>query len=182
VLVCSQSWSLALQWAREQQCPWDVSTCINAAWNGQLHTLKWARGNDCPWDLGRVLYNAERLYGDALVWLEQQSDRPWTAAEKTRLLDFAGRRDRLATMQWLRKREAAWPNSFVGTIGNEARNIAWGVPAMEYALANGYTWADAHWQCQQLAPELYTDVRYRRNAIKVLAWAHNNGCPCTCNK
>jgi hypothetical protein len=134
-------------------------------------------------ELGDVLLNAERLYGDGLVWLEQQSDRPWTAVEKTRLLAIAGRRNNIATMNWLRERGAAWPNSFVSAcrVNGDPYRMAWTIPAMKYALANGHTWADGNWQCQQFAPELYSSAASRKNAMDLSAWAHKNGCPCTCN-
>ena len=75
-----------LQWARENDCPWDSSTCSYAASGGHLEdaevgarerlpvgrgdvlgtrrraatsrTLKWARENDCPWDEGTCAYAA----------------------------------------------------------------------------------------------------------------------------
>jgi hypothetical protein len=39
-----------LQWAHEHGCPWDESTCANAAEHCHLHVLKWARENGCPWN------------------------------------------------------------------------------------------------------------------------------------
>jgi hypothetical protein len=38
-----------LQWAQEQGCEWDMTTCANAAQGGSLELLKWARENGCPW-------------------------------------------------------------------------------------------------------------------------------------
>jgi len=67
-----------LKWARENDCPWDVDTCLAlggklevlvgvgagarvpvgyahvcgacAAQSGCLEVMKWLRENDCPWD------------------------------------------------------------------------------------------------------------------------------------
>ena len=39
-----------LQWARENGCPWDESTCYQAAQWGHLEVLQWAHQNGCPWD------------------------------------------------------------------------------------------------------------------------------------
>ena len=39
-----------LQWARENDCPWDEWTCVHAAEGGHFEILKWARANGCPWD------------------------------------------------------------------------------------------------------------------------------------
>ena len=36
-----------LQWARENGCPWDESTCWGAAENGHLEVLEWAKANGC---------------------------------------------------------------------------------------------------------------------------------------
>jgi hypothetical protein len=90
----------------------------------------------------------------------------------------------LANAKWLRERGAAWPTSFVAHSGlwqlpNATR--CWTVPAMQWALANGYTWAATNWQCQQLAPQLHIYAGSKVRAQQMFAWAHNNGCPCTCN-
>jgi len=37
-----------LQWAREQDCPWDADTCSDAARGGHLEVLKWAWEHGCP--------------------------------------------------------------------------------------------------------------------------------------
>ena len=39
-----------LQWAHQNDCPWNEKTCKEAASGGQLEALKWARENGCPWD------------------------------------------------------------------------------------------------------------------------------------
>ena len=38
-----------LQWARADECPWDLRICRYAAKNGKLEVLQWARTNGCPW-------------------------------------------------------------------------------------------------------------------------------------
>jgi hypothetical protein len=38
-----------LQWARENDCPWDWLTCYHAAKGGHLAALQWARAHGCPW-------------------------------------------------------------------------------------------------------------------------------------
>jgi hypothetical protein len=39
-----------LKWARENDCPWDESTCSQAAEEGHIELLRWARMNGAPWD------------------------------------------------------------------------------------------------------------------------------------
>jgi hypothetical protein len=37
-----------LQWACENNCPWDERTCACSAQEGHLAVLQWARENGCP--------------------------------------------------------------------------------------------------------------------------------------
>ena len=50
-----------LQWARENDCPWDEETCARAAIGGHLEVLQWARAKGCPWDECTRARAAERL-------------------------------------------------------------------------------------------------------------------------
>jgi hypothetical protein len=175
-----------LQWARELDYPWSPGICTEAARNGHLRVLQWARANGCRWLLNTVLNNAEELLDsgtETLVWLQQQSERSWTDDEKTLLMTFAGRRSNVAALQWLREKRAMWPSSFVDTTysNGTSTNVCWQVAAAEWALTNGHTWADAGWQCKQLALHLYSEEQHKLNASEVFAWAHTNGCPCTCS-
>ena len=66
-----------LQWARAGGCPWDESTCIDAARGNHLHVLQWARRshalttseNECPWndEVAEVAFEAGHL--DILRWI-----------------------------------------------------------------------------------------------------------------
>ena len=38
-----------LQWARENDCPWDENLCMYAAKGGHLQMLRWLRENGAPW-------------------------------------------------------------------------------------------------------------------------------------
>jgi hypothetical protein len=173
-----------LQWAREQGCPWDKKTCSNAAWQCHLHILQWARANGCPWNRIRVLELAAHWAGvDMLEWLQHNSGEPWSDEDKAKMLARSGRSFSPAAMKWLRDRGAAWPSSFVATFfsSNKETSVCWTVPNLKWALANGCPWGE--WQCQQFAPNLYTvpQAVNKKNAIEVFAWAHKNGCSCTCN-
>ena len=37
-----------LRWAHRNGCPWNTLTCANAALGGHLEVLRWARENGCP--------------------------------------------------------------------------------------------------------------------------------------
>lgn len=39
-----------LQRARQNDCPWNATTCASAAGGGHLGIVQWARQNECPWD------------------------------------------------------------------------------------------------------------------------------------
>jgi hypothetical protein len=160
-----------LQWAREQGCPWDEWTCYNAAWKGNLRMLQWARANGCAWHRENVLRVAAMHAGvDMLEWLQGHSGKPWSDEDKAAMLLPSS---------------PAWPTSFIGSTTGMFQQIpdveiCWTEAAMQWALANGCTWGE--WQCQKLNPDLYTIENNRSNAISVFAWAHKNGCPCTCDR
>jgi hypothetical protein len=50
-----------LQWAREQDCPWNHRTCMSAAAGGHLEVLKWAREHGCDWSV--LTCHAAAQYG-----------------------------------------------------------------------------------------------------------------------
>lgn len=46
--VARCGWMSILQWARENGCPWDVSTTIAASAAGRVDVLQWAVRHGCP--------------------------------------------------------------------------------------------------------------------------------------
>jgi hypothetical protein len=146
-----------------------------------LRVLQWARANGCPWDVSIVLQFAGAGGGvEVLEWLQQHCGRVWTAAEMTAMLYEACSFNALDEAKWLRERGAEWPSSFYSYDKEEKSMISWSVRAVKWALANGCTWVD--WQCQQLAPELCIQSDFKKDAVKLFALAHLNGCPCTCTR
>ncbi len=57
-----------LKWARENSCPFNVTTCSNAAKKGHLHILKWARENGFPWNMNTCNMAAKGGYLHILEW------------------------------------------------------------------------------------------------------------------
>jgi hypothetical protein len=99
------------------------------------------------------------------------------------MLLHAGRWYDVRPAKWLRQLGAVWPSTFIGSIMFQhvpCVKICWTVPAIKWALANGCAWGE--WQCQKLNPDLYTLQGNKRSATEVFAWAHKNGCPCTCDR
>ena len=69
-----------LQWARENDCPWDKYTCVLAAGGGHLHILQWARENGCPWDEDTCLWAADSGHLHILQWA-RENGCPWNPNE-----------------------------------------------------------------------------------------------------
>eukprot|EP00953_Heterococcus_sp_UTEX-ZZ885_P016647 9351-Heterococcus_DN1.PRE.3 len=108
--------------------------------------------------------------------LQQNSERPWTAAEMTSMLDTAGKRGELVALRWLRNCGAEWPSNFYSFYSSSDEiEDHWDKDAAMWALANGCTWGD--WQCEQLKQDVSEDA----DVAVFFAWAHEHGCPCTCN-
>ena len=67
-----------LRWAREHGCPWNGTTCEQAAVSGHLEVLKWAREHDCPWDEGTCGHAALGGHLEMLQWAREHNC-PWSA-------------------------------------------------------------------------------------------------------
>ena len=37
-----------MKWLKENGCPWDIFTFVNATLNGNLENMKWLKENGCP--------------------------------------------------------------------------------------------------------------------------------------
>ena len=57
-------------------CPWDETTCHNAAKGGHLEVLQWARQNGCPWNEWTCSYAAEGGHLEVLQWA-RENGCPW---------------------------------------------------------------------------------------------------------
>ena len=86
-----------LKWAHEHECPWDENTCSTAAEYGHLEILKWARENDCPWDKDTCTWAAENDHLDILKWA-RQNDCPWYANDCAKA---ASRRGHDEIYEWI---------------------------------------------------------------------------------
>jgi len=77
---------LALQWARENRCPWYEETCAYAALNGHLATLRWARKNGCPCDKWTCANAAYGGHLEVLQWAHENGCEwdSWTCASAAR--------------------------------------------------------------------------------------------------
>eukprot|EP00953_Heterococcus_sp_UTEX-ZZ885_P015635 8803-Heterococcus_DN1.PRE.2 len=169
--------------ARLYGMQWNVSLTGYAAYYGKYELLQWLHRCNCPWDLDSIIdgvvdYSFDNLELEHIKQLYAISG-PWPGR---RLLDV---------LQW-----AACFNA-LDTFNKKdtpAVSQCWPLQCVQWVLANGSTWLV--WRCQDLAPQHYeccTDGAehgedtcdldcHRKNAIQLFAWAHENGCPCTCGE
>jgi hypothetical protein len=173
--------------ARVRGAPWHEDMCIDAAYYGNFELLKWLHTSGCPWNPFNVAVHAVRgKRGERqhiLPWLlsivEERSQK-----DKKKLLLEAGSAYSIASLQLMLDAGAHWPSSFFGEkrAGTSSLRVCWNFRAVAWALDNGCTWGA--WRCQDCAPELYTepqsDKYNEQNAVGLFEWAHENGCPCTC--
>ena len=96
-----------LKFARQLNppCPWDESTCRDAAYGGHLDVLQWARSQDppCPWDVYTCCYAASGGHLDVLQWARSQ-DPPCPWDEST--CSGAAWGGHLHVLQWLRSQDS----------------------------------------------------------------------------
>jgi hypothetical protein len=142
--------------------------------------LQWLHECGCPWDEAAVCKDAARSGRvDVLMWL-QQVTASWADELKRTKLFEASWQNMWEAAKWLRQQGADWPSSFYGTVvvGRDKGQVCWTAPIVKWALDNGCTWGE--WQCNQLQADLYATEYRKWQAINLFAWAHKNGCPCTC--
>jgi hypothetical protein len=178
-----------LMWARENGCPWNVSTCIEAAENGHLACLKWAHENGCPLENGRPLKNNICLYAaegghlECLKWA-RWNGCPWD--ERTcnraayrghleclkwahengcplseRTCAHAAEGGRLDCLKWARESGCDW-DKWTCTKAAEGGSLE----CLEWARENGCDWDE--WTCAHAAGN---------GRLECLKWARKNGCP-----
>lgn len=92
-----------LKWARKIGCPWDESTCANAAFHGNLEILHYARSQGCRWDESTCSAAAGRGHLETLQWAHDNGCRwnEWTCAA-------ASGNGFLETLKWLREHGCPW--------------------------------------------------------------------------
>jgi hypothetical protein len=173
--------------ARVRGAAWDEYKCIDAAYYGDFELLKWLHTSGCPWHAFSVAVHAVRgkrgQRKRMLPWL-LATVKEWSQKDKNKLLLEAGGAYSIASLQLMQEAGAEWPESFIGeqSTGAHSRRVCWSFRAVAWPLGKGCSWGA--WRCQDFAPELYTELHSdeynRQNAKDLFKWAHENGCPCTC--
>jgi hypothetical protein len=158
---------------------WSSEFCSDAAFHGKLDLLQWLYDRRCPWQRDTVLtYAAAKGSVSMLIWL-QTVIKPWSAAQRTHMLNRAVEHSKLEAVQWLRLQGAEWSNVSSACVLLQRRSHSVTQYNMiKWILANGCSWAN--WQCAKVsAVQYYTDANKQRRA-ELFTLAHEHGCPCTC--
>jgi hypothetical protein len=177
--------------AKLHDLKWLSSFCNLCVITNNLALLQWLRRSGCTWDANLLRENASAAANTAMLkWLYAVT-KPWSQEVRDELLWDAGVNGHLELAKWSREVGAAWPSSFYNIPVAFCEGL-WDLPLMQWALANGCPWGA--WQCKDMLPQHWTcwtceDQQapcYRNScdsnlACDVLRWAHDNGCPCTCD-
>jgi hypothetical protein len=168
--------------ARVRGLAWMTWLCEGAAFSNKLELLKWLQESGCPWEERLVCRSAVRGgHVNLLQWLQRKTSA-WSNVLKAELLRLACWSDQLGVAQWLRQRDAGWPKSFIGMrpTGGTVEFVCCSSPVLvKWALASGCFWGN--WRCQELSVVLYTEKKFKKRAAELLTFAHQHGCPCTCD-
>jgi hypothetical protein len=175
--------------ARVYGFQWCEELAIAASYCKKYELLQWLIRCGCPWGVVAIAAGAFRTYDVAHMTKIRAITGPWPANLLRVQLCDAALFDKLDTVKWLREQGVAWPERFCNT--NTGEN--WSLKCVQWAIANGSTWLV--WRCQDLESHHYecrsdgpvhidntcSDIHcYRKHAQELFAWAHKNGCPCTC--
>jgi hypothetical protein len=123
----ANGWLALLQWARANGCPWDKSTCAQAARGGHLDVLQWAFTNGCPWGEETCVWAAERGHLEVLQWA-RTNGCPW---DKLACVN-AAKGGHLDVLQWARANGCPWDK-------RTCMSAAWAghLEVLQWARANG---------------------------------------------
>jgi hypothetical protein len=184
----------AITLARLYGLAWNTSLTEYAACFKKYELLKWLRKCGCPWNLDDIMTNARDN-----AELQDIKDvcaitGPWPIETLSDMMNEVALYDEPETVKWCREQGAEWPKSFYD-LEYAPHGNCWPVRCVQWAIANGSTFLE--WRCQDLAPHQFLcklgvddhsdDASrghncFRNIAIELFRWAHENGCPFTCNE
>jgi hypothetical protein len=186
-----------LSLAKHYDLKWSDSFTLMAARTNKLELMQWLHECGCPINYRDAIGSAIHFdFVDILEWIHSTEAVTWDRTMLQLNLEEAGRAGSVNAAAWLRRQGARWPDSFVEVDISPDRyfgNACWMLSTVKWALANGCTWG--HWQCQELAHERVTGTvpepfgsacmelgskQCAQTVYELFAWAHENGCPCTC--
>jgi hypothetical protein len=155
-----------------------------------LELLLWLVEHGCPWALRSAAMNALHSV-PMLQRIRTLQAEPWPLQLQIDLMWEAGLRNCTAAVSWLHEQGTDWPYSFVRVDQVSAgrgpysrfnmisrRVTCWPVAAVQLALSSGSTWQQ--WNCIQLRDSPSTEHSDSQRSRELFTWAHQNGCPCSC--
>ena len=125
---CENGYLLLLQYAHENDCPWDKWTCMVAAENGQLECLRYAHENGCRWDEDTCTYAAWNGHLDCLKYAHENGCS-WD--EET--CSYAAKNGYLECLKYAHENGCSWNED---TCYNAANNGH--LDCLKYARDNGW--------------------------------------------
>jgi hypothetical protein len=180
-----------LSLARVYGLQWCSRYADYAAYSKMYVLLKWLLKCGCPCDLAVIARDAIRTYDVEHMTKVRAITGPWPTPSLSAQLTDAAMFNKLDTVKWLREQGAAWPERFTYAY----HGFIWSLKCVQWARTKGSGWLV--WRCQDLALQEYicggtgddhndddcsSDTCTSKHAMDLFKWAHENGCPCTCNE
>ena len=182
------------------EMPWTEELATFAAQNEHRvpGLLQWVLDSDCPWDpriVMRIIINSTGSNWPASLGILKSlwSRKPrLSSGDKASILEAAGILGGHKVAQWLRHTvDAPWPVTWwyrvserehIDLAGPPVRGtlISWSLNTFRWARAEGAPWGTS-WRCQMFDEAWYRQGNTADDASDVFTWAHQHGCPCTCN-
>lgn len=96
-----------LSWAHENGCPWSKETCENAAWAGETACLAYAHEHGCPWDAETMENAAKGGHMDCLKFAVRHGCpiSSWAS-------EYAGYHGHVSCMRFILAHASAWQPKF----------------------------------------------------------------------
>jgi hypothetical protein len=163
----------------DMRYPGDMAN--DAAYYGRLQLLQWLHERRNAWSDADVLDWAARGGSlDVLIWL-QSVTAPWTDAKKVHMMQCAADHGRVDGAKWLREiagapwHSACYAAKLYRSSVQGYRNLTFS----KWLLARADCCWDG-WDCKVLVAERHRSDSYKQRAAELFTFAHQHGCPCTC--
>lgn len=160
-----------LQWARDNNCYWNVNTFANGARNGHLELLKWAHQNGCRRNALSPLYAARYGHLDILKWLVDTGCN-WNP--NACCLE-AVREGHLEVTKWCKEQGAQWEHNICdhAALGGSIPMLRWlrfGEEVTEESEKTTLKIQGCSWTANTCA------CAAKRGHLTTLQWLRQHGC------
>ena len=146
----------ALQWLREEECPWGPSTCEVAARRGHVEVVLWALQNGCPSD--RTLCSAAAACGNLqLLQIAREHGCEWDSST----CEAAAAGGHLEVLKWVREEGCLWDEACMCPCAAEGGSLE----VLQWVREQGCPWGPA--TCAKAAAAGH---------LGILQWLREHGC------